>query len=130
MHTDPISDMITRIRNACRAKHDTVSVPFSKTKARIAELLRDTGYLETVTENHEPKSTLELKIRYNSRREPVISGIRRLSTPGVRTHLGYKNIPKVRNGLGILILTTSKGMMTDKEARKSKVGGEAVCSVW
>jgi small subunit ribosomal protein S8 len=132
-HSDPVADMLTRIRNGCRARHDRIDVPYSALKHRIADLLKAEGFLADVR-NISGKSAgqgvLELRLRYDAGRMPVISGIRRLSSPGARRYVGVDDLPKVRNGLGVLILTTPKGVMTDREARQHRVGGEALCAVW
>ncbi len=131
MHTDPIADMLTRIRNGCRARLDRVDVPASHLKERLAEVLKSEGYIEDyrlVADRRQ--GVLEIKLRYGDDRKPVISGLKKLSTPGLRVYYRSGEIPIIRNGLGVVILTTSKGLMTDRNARKSNLGGEAMCSVW
>lgn len=133
MHSDPVADMLTRIRNASSAHKQKVVVPSSKLKVRIAEILKREGFIESFHELSGKSAAfkeLEVTLRYDERREPLISNIKRWSSPGGRSYFGYTDIPRIRNGLGILILTTSKGLKTDKEARKDRIGGEALCSVW
>lgn len=133
MHNDPIADMLTRIRNACRAKHKHVEIPASKIKVRIAEILKEEGFIEdyrSLTGKTPGTGVLEVKLRYDRGNSPVIGDVQRVSRPGLRRYLGYKAIPKVRNGLGIMILTTSRGLLSDKAARREKVGGEALVAVW
>jgi small subunit ribosomal protein S8 len=123
--------MLTRIRNASRARLDRVDVPQSNLKERLAALLKSEGYIDDfrVIAGH-PQGVIEIKLRYGAEREPVINGIRRLSTPGLRRYMDHDEIPKVKNGQGIVILTTSKGLMSDRRARKEGLGGEAICSLW
>ena len=133
MHSDPVADMLTRIRNGCRARLQRIVVPTSKLKLRVAEILKREGYIEDFREASGASvadNQIEIKLRYDDKRQPVISGIQRMSSPGLRRYFGCESIPKIRNGLGIIILTTSRGLMTDREARKARVGGEALCSVW
>ncbi len=127
--SDPISDMLTRIRNAQMAEKATVSMPSSKLKAAIAKVLHDEGYIEgfKVT-NDGAKATLEIGLKYYADR-PVIEQIQRVSRPGLRIYKGSEGIPKVMNGLGIAIVSTSKGLMTDRKARASGIGGEVLCIV-
>jgi small subunit ribosomal protein S8 len=128
--TDPIADMLTRIRNALRAGHRTVNIPGSKTKRRIAEILQQEGYIEGF-EFHEDgrQGVMEVQLRWVGDM-PAIEGIARVSKPGMRRYAGSKEIPQVRNGLGIMVVSTPRGMMTDRAARKAGVGGELICSVW
>jgi small subunit ribosomal protein S8 len=133
MHSDPVADMLTRIRNACRARHRRVLVPRSNLKVRIAEILKSEGYIEDFGEvrgKDDAQGQLEIKLKFDGRRDSVITGISRVSKPGLRRYFGATEIPKVRNGLGIMIITTSRGLMTDREARRQGVGGEALCTVW
>lgn len=133
MHSDPVADMLTRIRNGCLARHQVVSVPFSKLKLQMAEILKKEGYINGVLEVGEGTFAghqIELTLRYDNKKKPVVSGIKRLSSPGLRRYFDCESIPKVRDGLGIIILTTSKGLMTDRAARKERVGGEALCAIW
>jgi small subunit ribosomal protein S8 len=127
--SDPISDMLTRIRNAQQAEKATVSMPSSKLKAAIAQVLQDEGYVEgfKVVAN-EGKATLEIGLKYYADR-PVIEKIQRVSRPGLRIYKGSEEIPKVMNGLGIAIVSTSKGLMTDRKARANGIGGEVLCIV-
>ena len=129
--TDPIADMLTRIRNALVVKHDTVEVPSSVMKRAIADILLSEGYIKGYTINEEgvePMMTITLK--YGPNRQRVITGLKRISKPGLRVYTRKDNIPKVLNGLGIAIISTSKGIMTDREARKQGVGGEVLAYVW
>lgn len=130
--TDPISDMLTRIRNAHSALLPTVDVPHSKIKENIATILKKEGYIhEFSVEAKTPKTpkTLKLKLKYSGKKG-VIEGLRRISTPGLRNYVGATDIPRVHGGLGIAIVSTSQGVMSGHEARKKKVGGELVCYVW
>ena len=129
--TDPIADMLTRIRNALIVKHDTVELPSSVMKRAIADILLSEGYIKGYTINEEgvePMMTITLK--YGPNRQRVITGLKRISKPGLRVYTRKDNIPKVLNGLGIAIISTSKGIMTDREARKQGVGGEVLAYVW
>jgi small subunit ribosomal protein S8 len=128
--SDPISDMLTRIRNAQMAEKATVSMPSSKLKAAIAELLKEEGYVDgyKVNQGEGGKATLEIGLKYYSGR-PVIEKIQRISRPGLRIYKGNNDIPKVMNGLGIAIVSTSKGLMTDRKARANGIGGEVLCVV-
>ena len=130
--SDPIADMLTRIRNANTAKHDTVEVPASKMKIAIADILVDEGYIAKydLVEDGSFK-TLHITLKYGvDKNEKVISGIKRISKPGLRVYANTEDIPRVLGGLGIAILSTNKGVVTDKEARKLGVGGEVLCFVW
>ena len=132
MTSDPIADMLTRIRNANTAKHDTVDVPASKMKLAIANILVDEGYIAKydLVEDGSFK-TLHITLKYGvDKNEKVISGIKRISKPGLRVYANTEDIPRVLGGLGIAILSTNKGVVTDKEARKLGVGGEVLCFVW
>jgi small subunit ribosomal protein S8 len=131
MYSDTIADMLTRIRNGCRARLERVEIPNSKLKVRMAEILKQEGYIQdfrVIKDLHQ--GLLEVKLKYGDDHQPVIAGIRKVSKPGNRAYLRCTDIPKVRNGLGTLILTTSRGLMTDRDARAAKVGGEALCAVW
>jgi len=131
MHTDPVADMLTRIRNASRARLDRVDVPQSKMKERLAAVLKAEGYIDDFRViAGKPQGVIEIKLRYGAEREPVITGVRRVSTPGLRRYMGHDDIPTVRNGQGVMILTTSKGLMSDRMARKQRLGGEAICTLW
>ena len=129
--TDPIADLLTRIRNALTARHDTVAVPASKMKKAIADILVNEGYIksaETVDVDGHPNILITLK--YGAKYESVISNLKRISKPGLRVYAGYEDLPKVLGGLGIAIISTNKGIMTDKDARKNKVGCEVLAYVW
>jgi small subunit ribosomal protein S8 len=135
--TDPISDMLTRIRNAVSAKHVRVDLPASKLKAEIARILQDEGYIqgyrivdEAVEKGQKPRQLIRLFLKYGPHGEKVISGIERISRPGRRVYLGVDDVPPVLGGLGTNILTTSRGVMTGRAARKAGVGGEVLCNVW
>jgi small subunit ribosomal protein S8 len=130
--TDPIADFLARIRNGIMARKATVDVPVSKVKRKLAEILREEGYLSSVTESASdgPQGTLSLTLRWDANRKPAISGLRRVSKPGQRAYVPSDKLPRVRRGLGTAIISTSKGMMTDRDARKQGVGGEVVCEVW
>ncbi|MCT4662340.1 MAG: 30S ribosomal protein S8 [Tissierellales bacterium] len=129
--TDPIADMLTRIRNANNAKHDSVDVPASNMKKSIAELLLDEGYIKGFDLIEDGKQgVLRIELKYGENNEKVITGIKRISKPGLRVYAKRQEIPRVLGGLGIAILSTSRGVMTDKQARQSNVGGEVVCYVW
>jgi small subunit ribosomal protein S8 len=130
--TDPISDLLARIRNGIMARKAAIDVPASKVKRKLAELLRDEGYLNAVTESagEGAQGILSLTLRWDASRRPAISGLRRVSKPGQRAYVSADSLPKVRRGLGTAIVSTSKGMMTDREARKQRVGGEVICEVW
>ena len=130
--TDPIADFLARIRNGIMARKATVDVPASTMKLKLAEILRDEGYLSSVTEsgNDSPQGTISVTLRWDANRRPAISGLRRVSKPGQRAYVSADKLPKVRRGLGTAVVSTSKGMMTDREARKLGVGGEVICEVW
>ena len=129
--TDPIADMLTRIRNAVRANHDEVVMPTSKMKTDIAKILKDEGYiLNYKVEGEAPKKQLVVSLRYGKNDEKVIKGLKRISTPGLRVYAKCDKVPRVLNGLGIAIISTSQGLLTDKDARKNKAGGEVVAYVW
>ena len=128
--TDPISDMLSRIRNAMTAGHEALSLPASHVKARILEILQQEGYIEAFERKQDgPQGLLEVKLKWHAG-QPAIEGLRRVSRPGQRRYARCDDIPKVRNGLGIMIISTSKGLMTDRAARKAGVGGELICSIW
>jgi small subunit ribosomal protein S8 len=127
--TDPIADMLTRIRNANTAKHDTVDIPSSKMKLAIAKILLDEGYIKLV-ENGK-FNDIRITLKYGaSKNEKIISGLQRISKPGLRVYANKEELPKVLGGLGVAIISTNKGVITDKEARKLGVGGEVLCFVW
>jgi small subunit ribosomal protein S8 len=128
--TDPIGDLLTRIRNGLIARHHEVKIPHSRIKARIADILAREGYLEDAEVVPGERSEIRVKLKYTPSREPVIKGLKRVSKPGLRVYAGRLELPRVQGGLGIAIVSTSKGVMTDKEARRHKVGGEVLCEVW
>ena len=131
MNTDPIADMLTRIRNANIVSHPEVSIPSSKLKVELAKLLKEEGYISDyeVKENGCFK-TLVITLKYDETGSPVIANLKRVSKPGLRTYSKSKDLPKVLGGLGIAIISTSKGILTDRKARKENVGGEVLCYVW
>ena len=129
--TDPIADMLTRIRNANSAKHDTVTVPASNMKKAIAQILVDEGYIKSFKVVEDGKQgVIEIALKYGPNKSQVLLGLRRVSKPGLRIYSDCENMPKVMKGLGIAILSTSKGIMTDKDARKANVGGEVLAFIW
>ena len=136
--TDPISDMLTRLRNAVSAKHARVDMPASKLKAEIARILQDEGYIQgfriveepAEREGRQPRHLIRVFLKYGPRGEKVISGLERISRPGRRVYIGVEDVPTVLGGLGTNILTTSRGVMTGRAARKAGVGGEVLCNVW
>ena len=133
MHiTDPVADMLTRIRNANNAKHETVDVPASNMKKSIAQILLDEGYIKSfqVIDGDNTQGTIRITLKYNAGKEKVISGLRRVSKPGLRVYVVADELPRVLRGLGIAIVSTSKGVMTDKAARAAHVGGEVLAFVW
>jgi small subunit ribosomal protein S8 len=129
--TDPIADMLTRVRNANSAHHDTVSMPYSKLKKNIAEILQAEGYIaDWKIEEAEVGQTLTIDLKYGPNRERSIAGVRRVSKPGLRVYAKSTNLPKVLGGLGVAILSTSSGLLTDKQAHEKGVGGEVLAYVW
>ncbi len=130
--TDPVGDMLTRIRNASSARHEKVLIPASRLKERIAEVLKEEGYIKdfVVHKDEMKQGAITILLKYSTDREPAISDIKRVSKPGLRRYVPTGEIPRVLNGLGIAILSTSKGILVDREARKQKVGGELICTVW
>jgi small subunit ribosomal protein S8 len=133
MLTDPIADMLTRIRNANTAMHDEVPMPASKQKLALAHILQQEGYIagfEVAPSTKGPGDVLTIKMKYSPDRRRTISGLRRVSTPGLRVYRGSTSVPRVLGGLGVAVLSTSHGLMTDREARKRNVGGEVLCYVW
>ena len=129
--TDPIADMLTRIRNANSAKHETVDVPASNLKKSIAQILKDEGYIKDFTvEDNGTQGVIHITLKYLGKQERVITGLRRVSKPGLRRYAGADELPQVLRGLGIAIISTSKGVMTDKAARAQHVGGEVLALVW
>ena len=132
MHiTDPVADMLTRIRNANNAKHETVDVPASNMKKSIAQILLDEGYIKDFkVEEDGTQGMIHITLKYNAGKEKVITGLRRVSKPGLRVYVGADELPQVLRGLGIAIVSTSKGVMTDKAARAAHVGGEVLAFIW
>jgi small subunit ribosomal protein S8 len=139
MMTDPIADMLTRIRNAALARHDRVEMPHSYLKEHLAQVLKGEGFIDDVRVGEKMEDTaprahaprlLTLILRYGRDKTSAIDGVRRVSTPGRRVYVRHDRIPRVRSGMGVSILSTSRGVMTDKEARKQRVGGELLCEVW
>jgi small subunit ribosomal protein S8 len=133
MTNDPISDLLARIRNAALARHERTHVPASKLRLAVAEILKREGYLADVSvEKWGPtqQDALSITLKYTRDRQAAFQGMRRVSRPGRRVYVGHQHIPRVLSGLGVAILSTSRGLMTDKEARRHKVGGEILCEVW
>jgi len=129
--TDPISDMLTRIRNALLARHSTVAIPASKVKLRIAEILEAEGFIKGYrVESDDKQGNIHVELKYLTDSAGAITGLKRVSRPGLRCYAGCGEIPKVRAGLGVAIVSTSRGVMTDHDARRAGVGGEILCQVW
>lgn len=128
--TDPIADMLTRIRNANQLKYETVSMPSSKVKQNIAQVLLNEGYISDVKVEGDVKKVLTLTLKHTADGQRVISGLKRISKPGLRVYVNAENLPRVLNGLGIAIISTSQGIMTDKQARAKNIGGEVLAYVW
>ena len=131
--SDPVADMLTRIRNAVSSRHDSVLIPASKTKVAIAKVLKDEGFIKdfvVVAEEGRPQPNLKVDLSYGGRRQTVLTGIQRVSKPGQRVYVQRREIPRVYGGLGIAILSTPKGIMSGQEARRQEVGGEVLCYVW
>ena len=129
--TDPIADMLTRVRNANSAGHEKVEIPSSKIKLEIARILKSEGFIKNfkLVKNRK-QGIIKIYLKYGADKQKTISGIKRMSTPGIRRYTRYDRIPKVLSGLGLMIVSTSKGVLTDKEARQLKVGGELLCKIW
>ena len=128
---DPIADMLTRIRNAQVARHDSVTIPASNMKKAIAKILLDEGYVKSVENLNEGiQGSIKITLKYQDKKQPVIVGLRRISKPGLRVYATCEELPKVLGGLGIAIVSTSRGLMTDRAARKENIGGEVLCYVW
>ncbi len=129
--TDVVADMLTRIRNANSAKHETVEIPASNLKKAIAQILLDEGYIKAfdVIEDNK-QGTIKVTLKYGENKQRIIQGLRRVSKPGLRIYAASQDLPRVKNGLGVAIISTSKGIMTDKEARKQNIGGEVLAFVW
>ena len=129
--SDPIADMLTRIRNAIMARHDFVLVPSSRTKLSIARILKDEGFVtEYEVLRSKPHRVIKLYLKYDDSNQPIFSGLERVSKPGLRVYVGQKEIPRVYGGLGVAILSTSKGVMTGKQAWRRGIGGELLCYIW
>lgn len=131
MNTDPIADMLTRIRNANMVSHEQVEMPSSKLKVELAKLLKEEGYISDYSVKVVDKfSFLTIVLKYDEKHKPVVSNLKRISKPGLRNYCKAKNLPQVFGGLGIAIVSTSKGLLTDRKARKENIGGEVLCYVW
>lgn len=130
MMTDPIADMLTRIRNAALARHDRTEIPASKLKKAVADILKSEGYIADVRPSEGNTEKLTIVLKYGRDRSSAIDGVRRVSRPGRRVYVKHDRIPRVLSGLGISILSTSHGLMSDRDARKHKLGGELLCEVW
>ncbi len=131
MVTDPISDLLVRLQNALRRRHDTVSVPASRLKREILRILQHEGYIQGVqAEVEDGHPVLKVQLRYVVEGQPMVTGMQRVSKPGRRVYVGIKDIPRVKNGIGMAILSTSKGLMTDQDSRRAGLGGEVLCAVW
>ncbi len=129
--TDPIADMLTRVRNGSQARHATVEIPFSKVKLALAKILQEEGYVSgfDITEQDKRKS-LRLHLKYDTERRPVLNGLRRVSRPGLRVYAGMHDIPRVLGGIGTVVVSTNRGIMTGQEARRRHLGGELMAEVW
>ena len=131
MRTDPVADLLTRIRNASRAEHEKVDIPASKLKVRVAEILKDEGFIKNFRVLDDPKQgTLRVYLKYGPGNEKVISGLVRVSTPGRRIYVTHDKIPSILGGMGVTLVSTSRGVLTDRDARKERVGGEVLAYVW
>jgi small subunit ribosomal protein S8 len=130
--TDPIADMLTRIRNACASRHRRVDIPVSRVKTEIARILKENNFIQDyqMVDTDDGKRLLRVRLKYTGTGQPVIRSLERVSSPGLRRYVGVSDIPRVRNGLGLAILSTSQGMMSDREARQARTGGELVAVVW
>jgi small subunit ribosomal protein S8 len=129
--TDPVSDLLTRIRNATLVRHDRTDIPASKMKLEIAKILKQEGFIRTFKMIEEgPQGTIRLYLKYADDGEPVIHGLKRISRPGCRIYRGVEDLPKVHNGLGVAVISTNRGVLTDEQARGMRVGGEVLCEVW
>ncbi len=129
--TDPISDMLTRIRNAGSARFDKVDIPASRMKIALARIFKEEGFIKNykvIKDNRQ--GILRVYLKYNEHQQPLIQGIRRVSKPGRRVYAGHEELPKVQGGLGVAVISTSQGVVTDRQARKSQVGGEVLCEIW
>ncbi len=131
MINDPIADMLTRIRNANSKRHKEVAIPMSKTKEKIAAILKDEGFInDYVIKEEKPRNMIVLKLKYDESKRPALTGLKKISKPGLRVYVGADEVPKVLNGLGIAIISTSQGLMVDKAAREKNVGGEVIAYIW
>ncbi len=129
--SDPVADMLTRIRNSCLARHEFVQIPASKMKLAVAKILKEEGFItEYEVLRGKPQRVLKVILKYDKSRNPLISGLERVSKPGLRIYVGSQEIPRIYGGLGISIVSTSKGLMTGKQAWRNKIGGELLCNVW
>lgn len=129
--TDTIADLLTRIRNASKSRHETVDIPASNMKKAIVQILLDEGYISSFTINEDGKQgVIKVVLRYDENKKPIITGLKRVSKPGLRIYSNFEDMPRVMKGLGIAIISTSKGIMTDRQARKEHVGGEVLAFVW
>ncbi len=128
--TDPIADMLTRIRNAMTARHDLVVVPASRMKLEIVKILKAEGFIGDYEVDKKFPETIRIRLRYGERKQGIITGLRRISRPGLRIYARRADVPRVQGGLGVAIISTSRGIMTDREARKAGVGGEVLCYIW
>lgn len=129
MYHDPIADFLTRIRNAQKQKHRYVDIPLSKQKLNIAKVLEEQGFIQETIVNKE-KNLIRLVLKYSNGRKPVVHGLRRVSKPSVRRYVGYQDIPRILGGMGIAVLSTSKGVLEGENAREQKLGGEIMCYIW
>ncbi len=131
MNTDPIADMLTRIRNANMVSHETVEIPASKLKVELAKLLKSEGFITDYAVDDSAKfKKIVVTLKYDEKHKPVITNLQRVSTPGLKTYSKSKNLPKVLGGMGVAVISTSKGLMSDRKARKENLGGEILCYVW
>ncbi|HZQ98494.1 MAG TPA: 30S ribosomal protein S8 [Chloroflexota bacterium] len=130
MMTDPIADMLTRIRNAQAARHDSVAVPASRIKGEIARILKSEGFIRDYELPTDQERDIKIQLRYSGKKEPVVTGIKRVSKPGLRVYVKSKDMPRILGGLGVAIVSTPQGVMTAAEAKRANVGGEILCYVW
>ena len=130
--SDPVADMLTKIRNASMAKHEKVEIPTSKMKLQIVKILKNEGYVKNFKKvvNKDGVNTIRVFLKYDDKQNPVLHGIDRISTPGRRVYSGYRDMPRVYNGYGVVVVSTSSGIITGKKASEKKVGGELICSIW
>jgi len=128
--TDPIADMLTRIRNGLLARHAQITVPASRMKLEIARILKAEGFITDFQVDKDHPEVMRIQLRYGDRKEGIITGLRRISRPGLRIYARREGLPRVRGGLGMAILSTSRGVMTDREARRAGIGGEVLCFIW